>query len=384
MKIFQIVGSLGSEAAGPSYSVPRLSRALVERGSNVCILSVGKGAHDEIMGVEHRIFDRSFGPGPFSKLWRSKELKKVLWKESESADIFHVHGLWTMPTVYPSDAIAGKSTKLIVSPRGMLSPAALAYSPFVKRIFWLLKQRSALSVAVMLHATSEQEFDDIRSAGLEQPVAVIRNGIDIPNSDDFLESKICRKSARSVLFIGRLHPIKRLENLIAAWGELEPQLAGWHLDIRGPGEVDYIETLQRFCETLGVKRCRFGGPLYGRAKFEAFRDASFSVLPSASENFGMTVAESLACGTPVIATKGTPWEGLELNRCGWWVEHGKDSLKLALAEATSLSEDRLNAMGERGRKWMERDFSWDAIAREFGAAYGWLKHGGEPPSTIQL
>ena len=96
--------------------------------------------------------------------------------------------------------------------------------------------------------------------------------------------------------------------------------------------------------------------LYGEAKVRAYRAASAFVLPTHSENFGMTVAEALAAGTPAIVTTGAPWEGLEQQGAGWWIQIGVDPLVACLTEVMALPPPRLSAMGQAGRAWMARDF----------------------------
>jgi glycosyltransferase involved in cell wall biosynthesis len=98
----------------------------------------------------------------------------------------------------------------------------------------------------------------------------------------------------------------------------------------------------------------------------------------------MTVAESLASGTPVIATRATPWSGLIRERCGFWIELGVEPLVQALHEATRLDRAELLRLGARGREWMQRDFSWDRMAREMAAVYRWLRAGGARPASVRL
>lgn len=378
--ILQVLASLDAEAAGPSYSVPRLARALTADGCKVQLMSTGtaEGAN-EVLGVPHRRYTRTFkGLGRLDKLCVSSDLRKVLAEYSGLNDIIHTHGLWRMPNIYPSTAALKGEHKVVLSPRGMLSPRALAYSKYTKSLFWYVCQNAAVKRVDMFHATSEQEFEDIRSYGLSQPVAVIPNGIDVPEQAVAKPSRL-----RRILFLGRIHPIKQVELLIDAWARLEADHSDWVLEIRGPGEESYISRIQQYIQKRGISRCAFGPPLYGPEKFKAFQQASLFVLPSASENFGMTIAESLASGTPVIATKGAPWSGLSENRCGWWIDQGLDPLVTALNNALALPEHSLAQMGERGRSWMLRDFSWCSIGRDMSRAYHWIRFGGDRPSYIR-
>ena len=94
----------------------------------------------------------------------------------------------------------------MVSPRGMLSPVALSFSRYKKKVFWKLLQELVIRGAACLHATSEQEYEEIRAFGLSNPVAIIPNGVDIP--DLIADEELPRKAHRVALSLGRLHPKK--------------------------------------------------------------------------------------------------------------------------------------------------------------------------------
>ena len=111
-------------------------------------------------------------------------------------------------------------------------------------------------------------------------------------------------------------------------------------------------------------------------------ESDCEVLPTHSENFGMVVAEALACGTPVICSYGAPWAGLVTNKCGWWVPTEESALESAMCEAMSLDDMARRNMGARGREWMKRDFDWNAIGRKMKIAYTWLLNGGDKPEWV--
>lgn len=92
----------------------------------------------------------------------------------------------------------------------------------------------------------------------------------------------------------------------------------------------------------------------------------------------MTVAEALGCETPVLTTRETPWQGLETNRCGWWVPDSEEALTAGLRLAMNLPDSELRAMGRRGRDWMERDFTWQRIGAMMKAAYAHLVDPAQP------
>jgi glycosyltransferase involved in cell wall biosynthesis len=299
---------------------------------------------------------------------------------ANESTVLHGHGLWLMSNIYPGIVARRQKVPLIVAPRGMLGPGALGFSRFRKQLMWEAAQKAALRAASCMHATSEQEYLDIRSFGLRHPVAIIPNGIDVPVATALAGH---RNGTRTVLYLGRIHPKKGLDRLIGAWRVVEGQGHGWRLRIIGPDEGGYLGSLKRQSAELGLRRVSFEAPLFGDAKQDAYRDADIFVLPTLDENFAMTVAEALAQGTPVICTKGAPWSGLEANGSGWWIDHGIEALAAALSKAMAIPHDSLEEMGRRGRDWMLRDFSWDGVAQKMATVYGWLLHSTARPDFVQ-
>lgn len=373
MKIVHVVPQVAREAAGPSYSVPRLCQALAECGNDVelkCIAASGP-----IPGVRLS----TYPDWPVLKRFEvSTALARSLRPAARSVDIIHNHSLWSMVNVAAGCVVPGHYAKLVTSPRGTLSSWALERSQRRKQLLWPLQKR-ALTRADLLHATSDIEYGEIRALGLRAPVAVIPNGIDLPPPPSAKRGT----ATRTVLFLSRIHPKKGIDNLLHAWQGLETRHPGWRLVIAGTGEPQHIADVRALAKTLKVQRVEFPGPLYGDAKHAAYYDADLFVLPTHSENFGMVIAEALAHGCPAIVTRGAPWQGLETERCGWWIDDDADALQHTLDAAMTLPVDELERMGTRGRDWMARDFSWRSIGVAMDAAYQWLMTGGAPPTFVQ-
>jgi glycosyltransferase involved in cell wall biosynthesis len=299
-------------------------------------------------------------------------------------DIIHNNSLWMMPNIYPGMAVRNTACKLITAPRGTMTEYSMRRSSWKKSIMMLLGQKATLRRTDLFHATSEAEAGDIRRLGWRQPVAIVPNGITIPTFDmvDVVEQR--GNAPRILLYLSRLHPEKRIDNLLKAWRDIEPQFADWDLWICGPLDGPYAQAMVDMSRDLQLKRARFRGEVLGAAKTSVYCVADLFVLPTNTENFGMVVAEALACGTPAIVTKGAPWSGLAGNRCGWWIENGVDALRASLIHAMSLPKDELHTMGQRGRQWMKRDYSWDMQAENMRCAYEWLLHGGKKPDFVSL
>jgi glycosyltransferase involved in cell wall biosynthesis len=306
------------------------------------------------------------------------------WLEREASsgqlDLIHNHGLWMMPNVYPG-RICRQNAKcrLVISPRGTLSAWSLSLGRTRKRVFWSLLQRRVLQGAACFHATAESEYREIRAQGFRQPVCILPNGIDIPSS-----SAPPNGNRRQLLFLGRIHRTKGVDFLLRAWRAVEARFPEWDLHIAGADDGGFLDQMRALASELEVRRVTFLGPLYGKDKQRAFQSASLFVLPTHSENYGVTVAEALAAGTPAIVTVGAPWRGLATHHAGWWIEMGVDSLVACLEEALDTPPEQLQAKGAAGREWMARDFSWPRIAEHLSLTYRWLFDDGPPPSCVQL
>ena len=311
----------------------------------------------------------------------SLALQAALRKGALSADVVHSHGLWVAPNIYAGQAAAAARISLVVSPRGMLSPGALRFSTIKKQLMWKTWQGPAYRNAAAWHATSASEADEIRAFGITGPIAIIPNGIDLPEQ---VVAHSPGKVQRTVVFLSRLHPKKGIPSLVEAWARLAPRRPDWRLVIAGPDEGGHRSELEGMVRSKNVPRVVFPGPLYGPAKDALLDEADLFVLPTQSENFGIAVAEALAAGIPAIVTTGAPWQGLATQRCGWWIEQGVEPLQAALQEATALSASERRMMGLRGREWMRRDFAWNAIGRDMRDLYLWLAGEGRCPSTVEL
>lgn len=374
MKLIHVVPRISAEASGPSYSVPRLCQAIAARGHALTLACLA--AERQVEGVTIEVHPawpvlQRFAISPQHAL--------ALRAHATHADIVHNHSLWSMVNVAAGWVVPGHRAKLVTSPRGTLSNWALAHSKRRKQLMWPL-QRRVLQRADLLHATSEQEYADIRHAGLRTPVAVIPNGIDLTAQ---LPPRQGETAMKILLFLSRVHPVKGIELLLDAWAALEAQHPDWTLRIVGPGEADYLAALHARAAGAGVRRVTFTGPRYGDAKTAEYRNADLFVLPTHSENFGMVVAEALAQECPAIVSHGAPWAGLETEGCGWWIPNDVDNLRVALGAAMAMPAPALHAMGAKGRAWMQRDFSWDAIAADMEAAYRWLLDGCTPPTCVR-
>lgn len=385
MRILHTISSLSRAAGGPSRSVTSLCNHLGEINEKIDLLAVGCEEEqaewvlpnpDTV--ILHFVVGRKL-PGlnvPFCPNF-GKQIARI--HDKYKISIIHDHGLW-LPNNYAS-VKAAKSLDIpwVVSTRGMLEPWAFSYRGWKKKIVWGAWQKCALEGAAALHATSLVEADNLRALGLSNPIAIIPNGVDLPE----LKSKV-KKEVKTALFLSRIHPVKGLLNLVNAWAKVKPN--GWKMVIAGPSEEEnHEEEVKRAIESAGLTgHFDFLGPVNDHLKWDLFSQADLFVLPSYSENFGIVVAEALASEIPVITTKGTPWNDLITKKCGWWVDVGVEPLAEALNDAMSLSDNERHKMGQRGRALVEQHYSWGEIANNMTGVYQWLSNSGARPDCVYI
>jgi glycosyltransferase involved in cell wall biosynthesis len=378
LRIHQVIADVLPVHGGPSVSVPALCEALAGLGHEVTLHTLGpERLANEASSYRLQTYRRS---RHFFKLGLSVEMPAGLRRAAHSGEVMHTHGVWMLPNIAPAWAVRGSACTLVAAPRGMLEPWSLAHKRWPKRLLWFTAQRAAISCAELLHVTAESELQAVRALGLGAPAALVPNGVAVP-----AEAEIAHfEGPRQLLFLSRLHPKKGLDRLLQAWLRVQREFPDWSLQLVGPSDAAYLSELRALVASSAAERVVFVGPAYDAEKRAAYQRAQLFILPSHSENFGQSIAEALAHGVPAIASRGTPWSGLERERCGYWVDNDVDSLAARLRQALSQPTAALRAMGARGRAWMQRDFSWQARARELADAYVWTRDGGPPPATIAL
>lgn len=379
-----VLAGIDPRFGGPTYSVPRLSAALREVGVASTLLSTFSADAAPISYPHIHAYPHDFVRVPILRGLRfSKGLQSALFAAANAAprpSIVHSHGLWLLPNVWAGHAAAQHGQALIVSPRGMLAPAALAFSSLKKRLFWQLLQRRAYQAAACYHATSDQEAKDIRAFGITAPIAIIGNGVDLPEFQ--APPPLIAHAPKTILALGRIHPIKGLDTLIRAWEKVARERPNWRLVICGPDELAYGQVLHGLIAQLRCPRVEIRGPAFDDDKWATLQSAQLFVSASQSENFGLSIAEALGSGVPAIVSKGAPWASMQEQGAGWWIDHGVAPLVAALTLATGLNDMQRRAMGERAQRWIKADFSWRSKAQAMQMLYAWSLAQADAPEFL--
>lgn len=361
---------------GPIESVYQLCRHLAHQGSLVQVLTSNANGranaldvpsdHDVLLAENltvrycHRVLGQMIAP----------RLVAALVPYVRKADVVHLTGVYSFPTIPTLVACRALNRPLVWSPRGSLQRWEQSRRIGAKWL-WEAGCAAVAPKRLLIHVTSEGEAAASRRRFPSTPLTLIPNGVQIPETI----SPGQRNGPLRLLFLGRLDPIKGIENLLEACRILQAKRTlKWSLTIAGGGDSGYRSRLANAIRTSGLdEKVTMVGEVSGGEKARAFAEADALVVPSHSENFGIVVAEGLAHGIPVIASTGTPWSRLQTMGCGLWVDNAPESLVGAI---NKLSRMPLREMGRAGREWMMKEFSWARIAGDMRGCYETVLQGG--------
>lgn len=368
---------------GPPRSILGLCSALVKLGVHVDVATTTANGTGQplpaatreavtVDGVPVRYF-------PWTEprwLWHGAGMHRALADDIASYDVVHIHGLWHLPAWQAARLARRLGVPYVVSPRGMLQPEALAIGRARKTMAFELIERRNLGRAACLHATSARERDTLEARRLGPPVVLAPNGVAVDQMVSTDPAETLREfglppDGLYVLFLGRIHPIKRLDLLAAAVRRM--RVPGVRVVVAGPDEDGHRAALApQFAEAgVGVT---WTGPVDARRKADLLAAARALVLCSDSESFGLAAVEAMAAGTPVVATTTCPWEEIEREGAGRWVPQDAGAIAAAL-DAVVGDPAAARAMGARGRALAARRYSWPAAARIVADRYGQLAAG---------
>ena len=345
-----------------------LCRGLAQLGCDVRVLTTDTDGLGRTLGVAN---DRDVQVGGLRVRYCHKHVRHsvspalltVLPSYVQWADVVHLTAVYSFPT-FPTLFLCRLFNKPVVwSPRGALQRWEGSSRVVHKWAWESICQRLLPRNGLVLHVTSQAEAEHSLKRFPRLQAVVIPNGVDVPQNP----KRRASNGELRLLYLGRLHPIKGIESLLEACGIVGRESSNWHLCIAGTGSPAYVDFLKSRVKELGLSnQVEFVGEVFEEDKEALFARSDVALVPSHTENFGIVVAESLAHAVPVIASKASPWIGLETNRCGLWVDNNPESLASAIRKIRTLP---LQEMGQRGREWMEKDFSWKLLSGEMLSVY---------------
>lgn len=382
MKVLHVIAGIADRYGGPSTVVRSMCSAL-QRRPNVDVelaTTNADGRYGELptnripQDYPVHVFNRDF-----SENWKySRDMGRWLTTHAKDYDIVHAHSLWSFSTWKSGQAAYSAEVPFVIRTAGTLAPYTFSRGQWKKFPYWQCFERHTVRRANCLHATSSGESREIQSVTSNSPVRVIPNGVESDAwksaRDASLLRQMCGEKAHDrdiVLFMGRLHPVKGIVDLLLpAFAKVKSDaclaIVG-NVDQRTPNYGDAIREETRRLRLQN--RVAVLSAISPSKKWAMYDGARCFVLPSRTENFGMVLVEAMARGCPVVTTDAVQAnEHLRKAGAGIVVPREANSLATSIDDLLGSRELRL-AYGSRGKAYAQSTFDWDAIARQVELMY---------------
>ena len=361
LKIFFFVQDISKESGGLGSAVMGLFNSLENKKIEVHIFTssildeknILKNFQSKIIFLNSKNF--------LSSLRNINVIYKFFLKNPP--DLVHLHGLWKPIPFLGYIFSKIKKIKFVLSPHGMLMPYAVKQKKLKKKLALFLFQRKIIKDAKTIITASSLETLAVRNFNSNIPIECIPHGIKSPKRI----TKSYSSKNKIALFLGRIHPTKGIKELLEIWSKLN--LPNWELIISGTcDDKIYFGELKKLA--AGNKNnIFFHGPAFGSKKEKLFNKADLFILPTKTENFGITILEAMTYQVPVITTKNAPWQIIKDNSIGWWITDSKNELKKAIIEATSMNIKNLRKMGKDAKNLIKEKYSWEEISLKYLELY---------------
>ena len=370
MRILQVISTLNPDFGGPPEGVGQICRSL--GGLDIPVDVATLDTPETKWGGEFVVF--RLGPGRWGRYGYSERLPEWLRANAHHYDAVIVHGLWQHHGLATRNALRGTGVPYYVFPHGMLDPWFKHQYPLKhlkKQMYWQCAEHRVLrdAQAVLFTTEEERQLAQQTFGAFQINEAIVGYGISDPPRTEraelrgaFLRSFPELRDKRIVLFLARLHLKKGCDLLVDAFAAVAHRDAALQLVMAGPDPEGYRAQLERQAEQRGIaSRISWTGMIKGDVKWGAYNSAEVFILPSHQENFGVSVAEALACRVPVlISNKVNIWREIAAENAGLVADDTLEGTTGLLSKWLDLSALERERMGQNGLACFRKHFHVDS------------------------
>lgn len=383
MKVLHVTPSYypALQFGGPIQSVRLLNKALKHNGVDVKVLTTNAGltSNPNIkVKTEYIIDDIPVVYMPFTGYEHynlSLSFLVRVFQEVAKVDLVHITAVWNFPVIAATLACLWHNKPYVLSPRGTIYPETVAHrSSSLKKLYYKLIAQWSVKKADMLHFTTSDEAESVtRFLNLKNPFCIIPNGLDlslIPETSEGLEPNLEIPTNPYLLFLGRIDKKKGLDIFLPAFKNILQDFPDLTLWIIGPDNEHYSEILKQQAEELSIlNSLKFSDPIDGQQKWKVYKNAKAFVLTSYSENFGMTVAEAMACNCPILISNKVAIQEFIINPPGGWIcDTTSNSIEENLRNLLSQPIERENR-ARQAQRIVRENFNLESLALKMITAY---------------
>lgn len=381
-RVVHVVPSVSPSKGGPANVVVRMAAAQAALGHEVTIISSLKTSDRDAFEQAVRNVP-NFGKvrlliSPWTSTlanWVGARVSPLYRSLFPFVDVVHIHGVWESMIVRAAKDAHRLGVPYIVRPCGMLDPWSLAHHGWRKRFAMTISHRQMLNRAAALQALNKVESQLIGPLNLTAPHVVIPNGVSLDEVDsgggdsEFLSKADGLGDKRFVLFVGRLEYKKGLDFLAQGFARIAAAHRDVDLVVVGPADNALKPFLEAIEKAKLTSRVHVIGPLYGDAKFAAYRRATCFCLPSRQEGFSLAIAEAMASRTPAAVSTECHFEEVGSSGAGIVFDLHAGAVGDALNKMLSATPRQCEQMGQAGRALVEKHYTWNRIAQQTAAMY---------------
>lgn len=381
MRVLQVIPSLAPSYGGPSTALIGLSHALSARGIYTETITTDLGCERgtnvddgrliKSSGINVRYFSRLLPDWLPRDFALSPRLSRWLKEHVKEYDIVNVHGLFSYPNSVAANIASRVGVPYVIRPCGMLDPWCLRQSQAKKSVYLKLFENRILRNAAAISFTTEEEFKVAYKVTPPPKTVVIPLGV---TSVDSLPHEVIPPVAQTnkqiILFLSRLDQKKGLDLLLQALVRLKEVRDDFLCVIAGSGRASYENKIRNEVKSSRLDDVvQFAGFVQGGQKRQLLQSATCFVLPSYQENFGVSVAEAMSVGCPVVIS-----DQVNIHREVFAARAGRvvrcDTVELFNTLNELLSDEiSRREMGSNGRALVREKYTWDRVSDKVLSLY---------------